>query len=126
MARGLSIDVSPFPLPSDIQPIPPQSIQHWGERLVFIGPGHWHPNVEAVTWFCREVRPLLLENLLPSQCTLHVFGRWAKPLQQSLHGEGVVFHGIGPDQAAEISGCIALNPVFTGAGLRESSLSCGL
>jgi len=24
---------------------------------VFVGPGHWHPNLEAVGWFCREVRP---------------------------------------------------------------------
>ena len=61
---GLSIDVSPFPLPSDIHPVSPNSIKHWRKRLVFIGPGYWHPNVEAVTWFCEEVRPLLLEHFL--------------------------------------------------------------
>lgn len=119
---GLPIEVSPFPLPADIEPIAPQSVQHWRQRLVFIGPGHWHPNVEAVAWFCREVRPRLLEHVPPSQCTLHVFGRWAEPLRQSLQGEGVVFHGFVPEPASEIAGCIAVNPVFTGAGLRTKVL----
>ena len=119
---GLSIDVSPFPLPSDIHPVSPNSIKHWRKRLVFIGPGYWHPNVEAVTWFCEEVRPLLLEHFPPSQCMLHVYGRWAESLQYSLHTEGVIFHGFVPEPASEISGCIALNPVFTGAGLRTKVL----
>ncbi|MEO1002603.1 MAG: glycosyltransferase [Cyanobacteria bacterium J06638_7] len=119
---GLPVAVSPFPLPADIQPIAPQSVGHWRQRLVFIGPGHWHPNVEAVAWFCREVRPRLLEQFPPTVCTLHVLGRWAVPLRQSLQGQGVVFHGFVPEPAAEIAGCIALNPVFTGAGLRTKVL----
>jgi glycosyltransferase involved in cell wall biosynthesis len=119
---ALPVEVSPFPLPADIRPIAPQSIKHWRKRLVFIGPGHWHPNVEAVAWFCREVRPRLLKHVPPSQCTLHVFGRWATPLLQTLEWEGVVFHGFIPEPAAEIAGCIAVNPVFTGAGLRTKVL----
>lgn len=118
----LPVEVSPFPLPADIQTLPPQAVKHWRQRLVFIGPGHWHPNVEAVSWFCREVRPLLLEHFTPSQCTLHVFGRWSQPLHESLQGLGVEFHGFVADPAAEFAGCIALNPVFTGAGLRTKVL----
>lgn len=118
----LPVVVSPFPLPADIRPVPPREVKRWGKRLVFIGPGHWHPNMEAVSWFCREVRPLLLEHCSPSLCTLHVFGRWSLPLRDSLQGQGVEFHGFVPDPAPEIAGCIALNPVLTGAGLRTKVL----
>jgi glycosyltransferase involved in cell wall biosynthesis len=118
----LPVAVSPFPFPADIRPIPPQEVQRWQQRLVFIGPGHWHPNVEALGWFCREVRPRLLEHWSPSCCTLHVFGRWSPRLVESLQGEGVEFHGFAGDPAQEIAGCIAVNPVFTGAGLRTKVL----
>lgn len=119
---GLPIEVSPFPLPADIQPMAPRNIGRWRQRLVFVGPGHWHPNVEAVGWFCREVRPLLLELAPPSQCSLHVYGRWPLPIQQTLQDQGAVFHGFVPGLAEEIAGCIAVNPVFTGAGLRTKVL----
>jgi len=74
------------------------------------------PNVEAVGWFCRESGLCPGASPTPAIARMHVYGRCLWPIQQSLQDQGAVFIWLLSRLAEEIAGCIAVNPVFTGAG----------
>jgi hypothetical protein len=120
---SLPISVSPFPIPADCKVVPPEEVTSWPLRLVYVGSSLWHPNVQAVQWFCDKVIPLLRKKIREVDCMLHVVGHWPESMRHSFHDGEVRFQGYTENIANELTGNISINPVFTGAGLRTKLLA---
>ncbi len=88
------------------------------EGLMFVG-GYQHPpNVDAATWFARDIFPLVRKQLPEVQ--FHLIGSKA-PAEVKALGEqpGVVFHGYVEDIEPFLDGCrIAVAPLRYGAGVK--------
>lgn len=88
------------------------------EGLMFVG-GYQHPpNVDAATWFAREILPLVRRELPDVQ--FHLIGSKA-PAEVRALGElpGVVFHGYVEDIEPFLDGCrVAVAPLRYGAGVK--------
>jgi len=115
--------VSPFPLPADIKWVHPSNVEIWQNILVFIGPGNWHPNVDALEWYIDELRPRLIKKTGELKATLHVYGKWSQTQVEQYNSSGVIFHGYVDDLSHAIKGKVSINPVFAGAGLRTKLLA---
>ena len=63
--------------------------------LVFTGAMDYWPNVDAVTWFARDVLPALRQRW--PRLRLHIVGRAPTPAVQALAGDAVVVTGTVPD-----------------------------
>jgi polysaccharide biosynthesis protein PslH len=63
--------------------------------LVFTGAMDYWPNVDAVTWFAREMLPVL--RLRHPKARLHIVGRSPTPAVKALAGEAVSVSGTVPD-----------------------------
>jgi glycosyltransferase involved in cell wall biosynthesis len=120
------INVSPFPLPATGAWISPDSSFVPPTRLVLLGPGDWHPNVDALEWFVNSVLPSLVNDLHPSSPILHVVGKWDGNQIDRYQSELVVFDGFAEDLSASLRGSISINPVQTGAGLRTKLLAAAM
>ena len=64
-------------------------------RIVFTGAMDYWPNIDAVTWFARDVLPSL-QNARPDIC-FYIVGRNPAPAVLALAGNGVVVTGTVPD-----------------------------
>jgi len=88
------------------------------EGLMFVG-GYQHPpNVDAATWFAREIFPLVRREL--PDVVLHLIGSKATNEVKAL-GElpGVVFEGYVEDIEPFLDGCrVAVAPLRYGAGVK--------
>lgn len=115
--------ISPFPLPADVRLIKPEKSGMATTKLVFIGPGYWHPNVDAINWFYHNVLIDLVGILGISTPVLHVVGRWEVEHSLAYDSSLVCFHGYIEDVSSILKGAITINPVFTGAGLRTKLLA---
>jgi sugar transferase (PEP-CTERM/EpsH1 system associated) len=71
----------------------PYAADEW--PLVFTGAMDYWPNIDAVTWFAREVLPALLRDW--PQLRFHIVGRSPPPAVQALAGEHVNVTGTVPD-----------------------------
>ncbi len=88
------------------------------EGILFVG-GYQHPpNVDAATWFAREIFPLVRRELPDVQ--FHLVGSKATPEVKALGElEGVDFIGYAPDIEPYLDGCrIAVAPLRYGAGVK--------
>lgn len=63
--------------------------------LVFTGAMDYWPNIDAVTWFCSEVLPSLLQRW--PQLKFYIVGRSPTPAVQALASQQVVVTGTVPD-----------------------------
>ncbi len=117
------LSVSPFPMPADVPLLKPDRSSFTTAKLVFVGPGYWHPNVDAINWFYHKVLIDLAKINSISTPVLHVVGRW--DVKQTLEYDSslVCFHGYAEDVSTVLIGAITINPVFTGAGLRTKLLA---
>src|SRR5690606_11928515 len=91
----------------------------FGERadLLFVGGFQHPPNIDAITWFVREVFPAVRAELPEVQ--VHVIGSKMPPAIAELAGDGVVVHGHVADLEPYLDGCrIALAPLRYGAGVK--------
>src|SRR5690606_11204466 len=91
----------------------------YGERagLLFVGGFQHPPNIDAITWFVREVFPAVRARL--PDVEVHVIGSKMPPEVAALAGGGVVVHGHVPDLDPYLDGCrIALAPLRYGAGVK--------
>jgi glycosyltransferase involved in cell wall biosynthesis len=120
------IHVSPFPLPATGVWMSPGSSFVPPTRLVLLGPGDWHPNVDALEWFVDSVLPLLLNDLPSSSPILHVVGKWNGSQINRYQSDLIVFDGFAEDLSASLQGSISINPVQTGAGLRTKLLAAAM
>jgi glycosyltransferase involved in cell wall biosynthesis len=91
----------------------------WSERkdIFFVG-GYQHPpNVDAACWFVGRIWPLVREQL--PDLRFHLIGSKAPEQIQSLHGDGVQFHGFVPDLEPWLDDCrLAVAPLRYGAGIK--------
>jgi glycosyltransferase involved in cell wall biosynthesis len=90
--------------------------------LVFTGTLSWGPNVDALTWFCRDVFPLIRADVPDAR--LDIVGREPLPEVSALTRlEGVSVH---PDVPSVVpwleSARVALVPVRIGSGTRLKAL----
>lgn len=87
------------------------------QDLVFVGGFQHPPNIDAVTWFAREVFPLVRAKL--PDVRFHVIGSRMPPAIRDLAIEGVTIHGHVDDLEPFLDGCrIALAPLRYGAGVK--------
>ncbi len=92
-------------------------------QLLYVGSLAWHPNVEGLDWFCREVWPRLRESA--PELTLNIIGS-GLPLADgqpvvpaAWKARGIVTHGFVADLApfeARVAAMIA--PIAGGSGVR--------
>ena len=120
---SVPLSVSPFPLPSDVALVSPQETFLEPTRLVFLGPGNWHPNVDALNWLYANVITTLPLNPTFTFPILHVIGNWDERLASIYDPKLVCFHGYAEELSSCLQGSISVNPVFTGAGLRTKLLA---
>nr|WP_282452847.1 glycosyltransferase [Lysobacter sp. CAU 1642] len=86
--------------------------------LMFVGGFQHPPNVDAVTWFCDAVMPILRQR--NPDIRFHIIGSKAPEKLAALgQREGIVFHGFVPDIAPFMDDCrIAVAPLRYGAGVK--------
>lgn len=96
---------------------PGQSFAH-REDLVFVGGFRHPPNVDAVSWFVRDVFPLVRARL--PEVRFHCIGGHVPESILALDAiDGVVVHGHVPDIEPYMQGArIALAPLRYGAGVK--------
>lgn len=91
-------------------------------RLTFVGSGDHFPNLNAMTWFCKEVVPYLHQLHFPF--TMQVIGQWSRKQTE------IVTHlcpelrmmGYVEDLSAFMKGSISLIPIHIGSGMRMKIL----
>ncbi|MEO7323764.1 MAG: glycosyltransferase [Dokdonella sp.] len=96
--------------------------------LVFVGGFQHPPNTDAVSWFVRDVFPLLRKEL--ADLRLHVIGSRVPDEIRALADEHVLVHGFVEDIAPYMDGCrISVAPLRYGAGVKgkiNTAMSYGL
>ncbi len=104
----------------DYYPVkPPEEIPAFGPRadLVFVGGFRHVPNTDAVTWFCREIWPLVSPRLPDAK--FHIVGDAAPPDVKRLAGGRVIVHGHVKDLSALLGGArLSVAPIRYGAGMK--------
>jgi glycosyltransferase involved in cell wall biosynthesis len=96
--------------------------------LVFVGGFQHPPNADAVTWFVREVFPLVRAKLPDAR--FHVIGSKVPASITALADDRVIVHGYVEDIAPYMDGCrISVAPLRYGAGVKgkvNMAMSYGL
>jgi glycosyltransferase involved in cell wall biosynthesis len=96
--------------------------------LVFVGGFQHPPNTDAVTWFVREVFPLVRTKLPDAR--FHVIGSKVPASITALADEHVLVHGYVEDIAPYMDGCrVSVAPLRYGAGVKgkvNMAMSYGL
>lgn len=114
MAPGCSTTVVPNGV--DINYFTPVDVTPSLGKLVFVGGMDWFPNLDAVTWFDREILPILREQ--SSSVMVHVVGRNEKKISL-LHPDNFVFHGFVDDIREHVADAVLfLCPLRVGGGTR--------
>jgi len=83
---------------------PLTDVQVEEKSLVFVGGLNWHPNLDGLCWFDREVLPFLLPK--HPDLRLHIIGDGSQP--QWLHKNNLICHG----RVEDIRPCMAQAAVF--------------
>jgi glycosyltransferase involved in cell wall biosynthesis len=92
-------------------------------QLLYVGSLGWHPNVQGLDWFCRDVWPLLRERA--PELTLNIVGS-GLPLQhgqpvvpEAWRAPGIITHGFVADLAPfEARAAAMIAPISGGSGVR--------
>lgn len=86
--------------------------------LLFVGGFRHHPNVDAITWFAREVYPLVRQRL--PEVKLHCVGeKPPKAVSELSDLPGVEIHGHVPELEPLLDGArVAIAPIRFGAGVK--------
>lgn len=90
-----------------------------GDRpvLLFVGALDYEPNTEAMTWFLREVWPIVRR--ARPDVSVHVVGRGAEALGSLVDGPGIELLGSVPDIQVELDRAdVSIVPIRVGAGTR--------
>ncbi len=85
--------------------------------LLFVGALDYEPNTEAMSWFLREVWPIVRR--ARPDVSVHVVGRGAEALGSLAEGPGIELLGSVPDIQAELDRAdVSIVPIRVGAGTR--------
>ena len=99
-----------------------------GKTLLFVGWGQYDPNVDAVTYFARDVFPLILKQI-PNARLKVVGGDYPKEVH-NLHGGSIEIIGRVPEMAPYLhEAYISIAPLRYGSGVKGKigeALSYGL
>lgn len=100
-------------------------------NVLWMGGFGWYPNAEGVTWFAREIFPLLGEKLKRNNIVLHFCGSNPPEELRALHdGVNVLVHGFVEDINAMLDQAhLLMVPLLSGAGIRVKiieAMSAGL
>jgi glycosyltransferase involved in cell wall biosynthesis len=115
------VPVRVVPTGTDVRPLsnPPSA----GADVAFVGWMSYEPNVDAATWFAREVWPQLRERH-PGSC-FRIVGKDPGPEVRALADAdaGVVVTGEVPDITDALEGCrVAVVPLRRGMGLKTKTI----
>jgi glycosyltransferase involved in cell wall biosynthesis len=116
---GLPVGVIPSPVDTDHYrpaPFPPP-----GKEIVFVGGMGYTPNRDAVTWFSREIFPLVLAR--HPDARLVAIGEKPPELLRE-HGDRAVAPGFVPDERVFVArGRVFIAPIRYGSGVRTKILN---
>jgi glycosyltransferase involved in cell wall biosynthesis len=85
--------------------------------LLFVGALDYEPNTEAMSWFLRDVWPIVRAGRPDAK--VHVVGRGAEALGSEARADGVVLLGTVDDVRAELDRAdVSIVPIRVGAGTR--------
>jgi glycosyltransferase involved in cell wall biosynthesis len=99
----------------------PVSTHPFSGCLVYLGGSDHQPNVDAVSWFLKEMWPTLIARQ-PS-LRLKVVGRWSPEARKPFKDlPGVVFTGFVEDLDDLLPGTIMIVPLRIGSGMRTKIL----
>jgi len=96
---------------------PDAKIERQPHQIVFTGEMAWRPNIDAVTWFCEAIFPLILEEIPDSK--FYIVGRNATPAVKKLENENVIVTGRVEDVRPYVqSSAVFVVPIRVGGGMR--------
>jgi polysaccharide biosynthesis protein PslH len=84
----------------------------------FIGSLDWMPNLQGLSWFLKNVWPVISEKF--ENATMHIAGRNCNEKSiKSFTGKNIFFHGEVPDSEEFIKdNDVIVAPLFSGSGMR--------
>ena len=112
------VDLDYYRPPDGPRPDPPAG----GGRVLFLGAMDYRPNVDAVTWFAREVWPAV-RRAAPA-ATFEIVGRKPAGIVRALHGrDGIAVTGTVPDVRPHLHAAdVAVAPLRIARGLQNKVL----
>ncbi|WOO41439.1 glycosyltransferase [Rubellicoccus peritrichatus] len=120
LCPDLAVHVVPNGVDTDF--FSPTNVPSKSKRLVFTGTMDFAPNIDAVTWFCHEIFPLIRKKIPAIE--FDIIGRVpSEEVTQLEKLDGVKVHGFVPDlreavQRASVYVC----PMRKGAGMKNKIL----
>jgi len=86
-------------------------------RLLFVGGESHYPNKEGISWFLKEVFPLIIRR--KPDCRLMITGAWSKASREQYAAiPGISFSGVLPTLEEVYRDSILIAPVRIGSGVR--------
>jgi glycosyltransferase involved in cell wall biosynthesis len=112
-------DVCAVPTGVDVEYFAPIANQQRLADLVFLGSMDWMPNIDGISWFVRDVLPLIRARR--PDCSLAIVGR--KPVraiqEMAVHDSGIQVTGTVPDVRPWLwGGAVSIVPLHVGGGTR--------
>jgi len=87
------------------------------DSIVFFGALDWIPNRDALSWFLKDIFPLVLERR--PGATFHIIGKNPPGDLANIAGERCVVHGYVPDLRPEVQKyAVSIAPYRIGGGMR--------
>jgi glycosyltransferase involved in cell wall biosynthesis len=113
--------VTAMPMSVDIPPQPATIAGLARRRAVFVGGLDYQPNLDALRYYCGEVRPALAR--IGCDVGLDVVGQAERALREELGCDGVGFLGYVDNVMATLSGyTVFVAPLVSGTGIKTKVL----
>jgi glycosyltransferase involved in cell wall biosynthesis len=106
-------------VPNGVSPRPAVDLTHAdANEMLFVGSMGYDPNVDAVTWFIRDIMPEIVRQHPPAR--LAIVGKESGPQVKALHnGRTCIVHGGVPDVTPFYAAAgLVVVPIRLGAGTR--------
>jgi glycosyltransferase involved in cell wall biosynthesis len=113
------IEVSPFPSPEN--PVEQLSSHEEEAKAFVLLASEYHPNIEGLNWFMKEVWPVIKSQRPGSK--IQVVGRWGEGAIASIADSAEIeFLGFVPDVSVCLQNSIMIVPLWVGSGIRSKIL----
>jgi sugar transferase (PEP-CTERM/EpsH1 system associated) len=114
-------DVSVVPNGADLEYYAPRPDEPEPGSIIYTGRMNWPPNVDAATYFAREIFPLVRER--EKQARFYIVGYEPPRSVRELEGEGVIVTGTVPDVRDYLArAMVFVAPIRIGAGTKHKIL----
>lgn len=109
------------PVGVDTDYFQPQKGQEDPYLMLFVGPMDWLPNVDGISWFCKEVLPLIAARV--PEAKVLIVGRNPPPRIRNLASERVIVKGYVEDVRPYMARAgVVIVPLRIGSGVRVKIL----